>query len=54
MSNDFSATKHPKRSNLHYSGKAVRKRLGEACKLVEVGFEYVCDVDNTKVLRKGK
>lgn len=33
---------------------AVAKNLEEACKLVEVGFEYVCDVDSAKVFRKRK
>jgi integrase/rubredoxin len=33
---------------------AVAKNLEEACKLVEIGFEYVCDVDNAKVFRKRK
>jgi integrase len=33
---------------------AVAKNLEEACKLVQVGFEYVCDVDNAKVFRKRK
>jgi len=26
----------------------------EACKLVEAGFEYVCDFDGMKVFRKRK
>jgi hypothetical protein len=26
----------------------------EACKLIEVGFEYVTDVDNVKLFRKRK
>ncbi len=33
---------------------AIAKNLEEACKLVEIGFEYVCDVDNAKVFRKRK
>jgi integrase len=33
---------------------AVAKNLEETCKLVEVGFEYVCDLDNAKVFRKRK
>lgn len=28
--------------------------LEEACKLVEAGFEYVCDMENAKVFRKRK
>ncbi len=26
----------------------------EACKLIEVGFEYVCDMDGVRLLRKRK
>ncbi|MEM3697938.1 MAG: site-specific integrase [Candidatus Bathyarchaeia archaeon] len=33
---------------------AVAKTLEEACKLVEVGFEYVCSMDNAKIFRKRK
>jgi integrase len=33
---------------------AVAKTLGEACKLLEVGFEYVCDMDDAKIFRKRK
>ena len=33
---------------------AVAKNLEEACKLVEIGFEYVCDMDNVKLFRKRK
>ena len=28
--------------------------LEEACKLMEVGFEYVCDMDDKKLFRKRK
>jgi len=28
--------------------------LEEACKLPEVGFEYICDIDNAKLFRKRK
>ncbi len=33
---------------------AVAKTLEEACKLVEVGFEFVCSMDNAKIFRKRK
>ena len=33
--------------------KAV-ENLDEACKLLEVGFEYVCDMDRKKLFRKRK
>jgi hypothetical protein len=33
---------------------AVAKTLKEACKLVEVGFEYVCGMNNAKIFRKRK
>ncbi len=33
---------------------AVAKTLDETCKLLEAGFEYVCDINNTKILRKRK
>jgi len=33
---------------------AVAKTLDEACKLLEVGFDYVCDMDNVKFFRKRK
>jgi integrase/predicted RNA-binding Zn-ribbon protein involved in translation (DUF1610 family) len=33
---------------------AVAKTLEEACKLVEVGFEYVCGMSNAKIFRKRK
>jgi integrase len=32
----------------------VASGLEEACKLLEVGFEYVCDMDNKKLFRKRK
>lgn len=32
----------------------VAKTLEEACKLIEVGFEYVTDMDNAKIFRKRK
>ncbi len=32
----------------------VAKSLDEACSLLEVGFEYVTDVDNVKLFRKRK
>jgi integrase len=32
----------------------VAWNVDEACKLVEAGFEYVCDVDNGKIFRKPK
>ena len=32
----------------------VAETIGEACKLVEAGFEYVTEVDNAKVFRKPK
>jgi len=31
---------------------ATAKTVDEACKLVEVGFEYVCEFDGIKVFRK--
>ncbi|MGC8870780.1 MAG: tyrosine-type recombinase/integrase, partial [Brevinematia bacterium] len=33
---------------------AVAKNVDEARKLIEEGFEYVCDVDNVKLFRKRK
>ena len=33
---------------------ATAKTVPEACKLVEAGFEYVCDFDGMKVFRKRK
>jgi len=30
----------------------VAKTMEDACKLLEVGFEYICDMDNAKVFRK--
>ena len=30
------------------------KTVEEACKLIEVGFEYVCDMDGVKIFRKRK
>jgi len=32
----------------------VAKTLDEACQLLEVGFEYVCDMEGAKLLRKRK
>ena len=32
----------------------VAKTVEEACKLIEVGFEYVCDMDGVKLFRKRK
>ncbi len=32
----------------------VAETLDEACKLVEVGFEYVTDMDGNKLFRKRK
>ena len=42
-----------KTSNDEFIVKAV-DNLEEACKLVEVGFEYVTDVEGKKVFRKRK
>ena len=33
---------------------AVAKTMEDACKLVEVGFEYVCEIDDAKLFRKRK
>ena len=33
---------------------AVAKTLDEACKLLEVGFEYICDMHDAKIFRKRK
>jgi len=33
---------------------ATAKTLEEACKLVEVGFEYVTEMDGIKIFRKRK
>lgn len=33
---------------------AVAKTLEDACKLLEVGFEYVTDMDMVKLFRKRK
>jgi len=33
---------------------AVAKTLEDACKLLEVGFEYVCDMHDAKLFRKRK
>ncbi len=30
------------------------KTVGEACFLIEAGFEYVCDMDGVKIFRKPK
>ena len=32
----------------------VAESIDEACKLVEVGFEYVCEMENKKLFRKRK
>ena len=32
----------------------VATTVEEVCKLVEAGFEYVCDINDTKVFRKRK
>jgi len=32
----------------------VTSDIGEACKLMEVGFEYACDMDGVKLFRKRK
>lgn len=32
----------------------VAWNLDEACKLVETGFEYVCEVDGGKIFKKPK
>jgi site-specific recombinase XerC len=42
-----------KTSNNEFTVKAV-KTLEEACKLLEVGFEYVTEVDGKKIFRKRK
>ena len=39
--------------NDDYSSKAVIT-VEEACKLVEAGFEYVCEIDGSKIFRKRK
>jgi len=33
---------------------AVGKTLEDACKMLEVGFEYVCDMNDAKLFRKRK
>ncbi|MCD6243234.1 site-specific integrase, partial [Candidatus Bathyarchaeota archaeon] len=30
------------------------KTVEEACKLIEVGFEYVCEINGVKIFRKRK
>jgi hypothetical protein len=60
-------TSRPKKhANLHQSGKAlfqnvdedyhvkVAETLDEACKLLEVGFEYVCQKDSLMFFRNRK
>lgn len=37
-----------------YAGRVLTKSVEEACKLVEANFEYICDVDNTRIFRKRK
>ena len=32
----------------------VAKTIPEACKLVEAGFDYVCEIDDVKLFRKRK
>jgi hypothetical protein len=32
----------------------VANTIKEACELVEAGFEYVCDIEETKIFRKRK
>jgi len=32
----------------------VAKTVKEACQLIEAGFEYVCDINETKIFRKRK
>jgi hypothetical protein len=32
----------------------VAKTIQEACKLVEAGFDYVCEIDDVKLFRKRK
>ena len=32
----------------------VAKTVEEACKLVEAGFEYVCEIEGVKIFRKRK
>jgi len=42
-----------KESNEEFTVRAV-DTLEEACKIMEVGFEYVCDMDGKKLFRKRK
>ncbi len=42
-----------KETNDEFTVRAVND-LDEACKLLEVGFEYVCDMDGKKLFRKRK
>jgi len=39
--------------NDDYSSQ-VAITVEEACKLVEAGFEYVCEIDGSKIFRKRK
>jgi hypothetical protein len=32
----------------------VANTIEEACELVEAGFEYVCDIEGTKIFKKRK
>jgi hypothetical protein len=32
----------------------VARTVEETCQLVELGFEYVCDMDNAKIFKKRK
>jgi len=36
-----------------FTSKVVSSEI-EVCKLIEAGFEYVCDYNNNKVFRKRK
>ena len=43
--------------NLNFKEKyvsKVAKTVKEACQLIEAGFEYVCDINETKIFRKRK
>jgi hypothetical protein len=42
-----------KTSNDEFTVRAV-KSVDETCKLVEVGFEYVTEIDGKKIFRKRK
>ncbi len=34
--------------------QGITKTIEEACQLIEVGFEYVCEIDNIKNLQETK